>query len=140
MSVKGRVGVGFVARGLGLALVLFWSGAGLAQTHAQPDQTVQGVPEIGAEGITESMAEISARNLSRARYDASYRVTGNFLDWVTRRYDKDLVKQLNALAREGKYTEAAWEEVTGKTLPELGDEWRQDLERRINGASEARLP
>ncbi|MCP5522408.1 MAG: hypothetical protein H7A46_12765 [Verrucomicrobiales bacterium] len=85
-------------------------------------------------------AEISARNLSRARYDASYRVTGNFLDWVTRRYDKDLVKQLNALAREGKYTEAAWEEVTGKTLPELGDEWRQDLERRINGASEARLP
>ena len=28
-------------------------------------------------------AEITARNLERARYDASYRITGNFLNWVT---------------------------------------------------------
>ena len=61
MSVLGRVVVGSVARGLGLALVLVWGGAGLAQTRAQPDQSVQGVPETGAAGITESMAEISAR-------------------------------------------------------------------------------
>ncbi|RYD39381.1 MAG: hypothetical protein EOP83_36870, partial [Verrucomicrobiaceae bacterium] len=27
-------------------------------------------------------AEITARNISSARYDASYRVTGNFLDWA----------------------------------------------------------
>lgn len=79
-------------------------------------------------------AEITARNLSRARYDASYRITGNFLNWVTQRYDKDLVKELNTLAREGNYTEEAWGESTGKTLPELGDEWRNELEERINGA------
>ena len=29
-------------------------------------------------------AEITTRNLARAKYDASYRVTGNFLDWVSR--------------------------------------------------------
>lgn len=78
-------------------------------------------------------AEITARNLARARYDASYRVTGNFLNWVTQRHDKDLVKKLNALAREGKYTEEAWKESAGKTLQELGDEWRKELEERING-------
>ena len=27
-------------------------------------------------------AEITARNLERARYDANYRITGNFLNWV----------------------------------------------------------
>lgn len=79
-------------------------------------------------------AEITARNLARARYDASYRITGNFLNWVTQRYDPNLVKNLNALARDGKYTEEAWEEATGKTLPELGDEWREELERRLSAA------
>jgi hypothetical protein len=76
-------------------------------------------------------AEITARNLPRARYDASYRVTGNFLNWVTLRYDQDLVRKLNALAREGKYTDQAWRESTGKSVQDLGEEWRQELEQRI---------
>src|SRR4029450_5545687 len=45
-------------------------------------------------------AEITERNLARAKYDASYRITGNFLNWVTQRHDREIVRKLNAAARE----------------------------------------
>jgi len=76
-------------------------------------------------------AEITARNLARARHDASYRITGNFLNWVTQRYDPELVRKLNVVAREGNYTEELWKKWTGKTLAELGDEWKREHERRL---------
>lgn len=76
-------------------------------------------------------AEITKRNLARANYDSSYRITGNFLDWVTQNHDKDLVRKLNVAAREGKYNEQLWKEWTGKTLQELGAEWKKYHEERL---------
>ena len=77
-------------------------------------------------------AEITKENLASAKYDGSYRVSGNFLDWVTRTYDKEIVRKLNAAAREGKYTEELWNELTGKTVKELGDEWKIFHEKRLS--------
>ena len=77
-------------------------------------------------------AEITKRNLASANYDSSYRVTGNFLDWVTTTYDKEIVRKLNAAAREGRYTETLWKDFTGKTVKELGDEWKSFHEKRFN--------
>lgn len=82
-------------------------------------------------------AEITARNLSRARYDANYRITGNFLNWVVEKYDRQLIRKLNTIAREGKYKEELWKEYTGKTVQELGDEWRKGHELRLASASTA---
>jgi hypothetical protein len=76
-------------------------------------------------------AEITARNISRAQYDANYRISGNFLNWVTETYDKDIVRKLNAAAREGKYSEDLWKTATGHTVQELGDEWKAALEKKI---------
>lgn len=76
-------------------------------------------------------AEITARNLSRARYDGNYRITGNFLNWVTGKYDRDIIRKLNAAAREGRYTEDLWKEYTGHTVQELGAEWRKAHEERL---------
>jgi len=76
-------------------------------------------------------AEITARNLARARYDGNYRISANFLNWVTETYCKDIVQRLNAAAREGKYTEELWKTATGHTVQELGDEWKASLEKRI---------
>jgi hypothetical protein len=73
-------------------------------------------------------AEISRNNVARARYDASYRVSANFLNWVVTHKDKDLLAPLNAAIREGKYTEDLWKQRTGRTLQELGDEWKKSLE------------
>jgi Peptidase of plants and bacteria len=83
-------------------------------------------------------AEITERNLARAKYDASYRITGNFLNWVTQNHDKEIVRRLNAVAREGKYSEQLWKDWTGKTLPELGDAWKKDNETRL-GAAKAKV-
>jgi hypothetical protein len=76
-------------------------------------------------------AEITHRNLSRARHDASYRITGNFLDWVTTKYDKEIAIKLNTAAREGKYKEGLWKDYTGKSLSELGEEWKRGHEERL---------
>src|SRR6185369_8183396 len=82
-------------------------------------------------------AEISRRRLEAAKYDASYRVTGNFLNWTTEKYNKDLVQKLNAAIREGKYTEDLWKEYTKHTVQELGEEWKKDLEKRLNTEADA---
>jgi len=70
------------------------------------------------------------RNFS-PRYDGSYRVTANFLNWVTEKYDQDLVKQLNAAMRQGKYHEDLWKEHTGHSLHELADEGKAGLEEQL---------
>ncbi len=75
-------------------------------------------------------AEITARNIGRARYDGNYRISGNFINWVTENYDKDIVRKLNAAAREGKYTEDLWKTATGHTVQELGDEWKAAMEKK----------
>ena len=73
------------------------------------------------------------KNISRARYDASYRPTANFLNWVVNKYSKDLVVKLNAAAREGRYDESIWQKETGKTVQELGEEWNQEIQKKLAG-------
>jgi len=65
------------------------------------------------------------------RYDASYRVSGNFLDYVSRTYDTNLVTKLNALCRNHRYTEEFWKNCTGKSLTELADEWKAGIEKQL---------
>ena len=66
-------------------------------------------------------------NPERAKYTDSYRTTAHFLNYVVQKYDKDLIRKLNALMREGKYDDAWWKQDTGKTLEELGAEWKETL-------------
>jgi hypothetical protein len=75
----------------------------------------------------------TTRALSRARYDSGYRVSGNFLNWAVAKYDKDIVRKLNAAAREGTYTDDLWQKHTGHSLEELNDEWKKDLEKNFAG-------
>ncbi|HEY7327318.1 MAG TPA: basic secretory protein-like protein [Gemmataceae bacterium] len=63
----------------------------------------------------------------RARYDGSYRVTATFLAYLTDKYDKQIVRKLNKLMREGEYKPEVFQKLTGKTLEKLGEEWRATL-------------
>ena len=83
-------------------------------------------------------AEITRRNLSRAKYDASYRITANFLNWVVTTYSKDIVKNLNAAIRQGKYTETIWNDATGHSVEQLGEAWHHAHEVRL--AADASTP
>jgi hypothetical protein len=58
-----------------------------------------------------------------ARYNGSYRVTAAFLAFVTDKYDKELVRKLNKIMREGEYNADVWKAITGKTVQELDEEW-----------------
>ena len=68
-------------------------------------------------------------NPDRARYNASYRVTAAFLNYVSAKYDKELVRKLNRAMREGEYKEELWKELTKKTVQELDEEWRATLKK-----------
>lgn len=65
------------------------------------------------------------------RYDASYRVSANFLNWLTENYDKNIVTQLNEAMREGRYSDDLWEKYTGKTVQELGATWKTNIETQL---------
>ncbi len=58
-------------------------------------------------------ADISPRGLARARYDGNYRITANFLNWVSETYDPFIAGQLNAAARDGADALAARRSASG---------------------------
>jgi hypothetical protein len=78
-------------------------------------------------------AEIPERNISGARYDGNYRISANFLNWVTKTHDKDIVRKLNAAAREGSYSDEMWAKLTGHTVEELDDQWKASLQKKLAG-------
>ena len=80
-----------------------------------------------------------ARRLT-PHYNDSYRITANFLDWVSGKYDTNLVTQMNAAMRDGKYSEDLWQKYTGKTAPELGDEWKKEIEAQLGSATNSVKP
>lgn len=65
----------------------------------------------------------------QAKYDGSYQITARFLAFLMDNYDAAIVHTLNKLMREGKYTEDTFKELTKKTLPELGEEWKASLRK-----------
>jgi hypothetical protein len=67
------------------------------------------------------------RDASKAKYDGSYRVTANFLDWVVRTHDAGIIPALNASLRDGTYDDGIWKRRTGKSAAELGAEWKRTL-------------
>ncbi|BCU79825.1 basic secretory protein-like protein [Luteolibacter sp. LG18] len=78
-------------------------------------------------------AELNRGNIANAKYDASYRVTANFLDWVVTSKNKDFVAKLNAAARAGNYTDEIWKEHAGAPLEELGTQWKKAREEKLAG-------
>lgn len=111
-----------------------------SQTNPNPSPTpgwvVEGIADYARWFLYEPQrrgAEITKGSVGRARYDGSYRVSANFLDWVSRTYDRDLVRKLNAAAREGRYDESLWETWAGKRVQALGDEWLAAHTKRLAG-------
>ncbi|MEA3210521.1 MAG: hypothetical protein QOE70_3578 [Chthoniobacter sp.] len=96
-----------------------------------PGWLVEGIPDYIRWFLYEPQshgAEISPKRAATARYDASYRTSANFLNWVIGKYDKDLIKDLNAALREGRYDPELWKTRTKHTVEELADEWKKSLE------------
>ncbi len=120
---------GCVVHEMGHVVQNYWRAG---QTNPNPSPTPGWVTEGICDYIRWFLFEPESkgaviRDARQAKHDASYRVTGNFLDWLTTAKDKELVRKLNAAAREGRYDDQLWKEWTGKTVRELGEEWRQAI-------------
>jgi len=64
-------------------------------------------------------------------YNDSYRITANFLNWVSEKYDQNIASQMNVAMRENKYDEGLWKKCTGKTLQELGANWEKEIDAQL---------
>jgi hypothetical protein len=64
-----------------------------------------------------------------ARHDGDSQETAAFLAYLVATYDPALVRRLNAALRDGRYSDDVWTALTGKSLRDLGDEWRRSLRR-----------
>ena len=71
--------------------------------------------------------EIPPNRADRAKYDGSYRVSANFLNFVIGKYDKDFIKECNAALREGRYDPELWKTRTTHTVEELAEGWKKSL-------------
>ena len=99
-------------------------------THVVQHYHGRGNPGWLVEGVSDYIrffkfepAKLGRINAARAHYNGSYRVTAAFLAYVTDKYDKELVKKVNKLMREGRYKKEIFQELTGKNLEELDKEW-----------------
>lgn len=99
-----------------------------------PGWVTEGIPDYIRWFIYEPQskgAEITKRNFASAKHDSSYRITANFLDWVATTQDKEIIRKLNAAAREGNYSEKLWQDATGKSLDDLAAEWKAGNAKRL---------
>ncbi len=109
-----------------------------ASTNPSPSRTpgwvTEGIPDYIRWFLYEPEskgAEMTNGNFVGAKYDGSYRISANFLNWVVLTHDKDFIRKLNAAAREGKYSEKVWKDSTGKTAAELGEDWKAANAKRL---------
>ena len=99
-----------------------WSDA-----NPNPGWLVEGIPDYIRWFLYEPESQRPRPNPQRANYNDSYRTSGHFLDYVRRHHDRDIIVKLNAAMRQGRYGEAIWRQATGKSVEELGQEWKASL-------------
>jgi len=66
-------------------------------------------------------------NPATAHYTDSYRTTAAFLNFVAETSGGEIIQELNAAMREGRYTEGLWKEATGKTVDVLWADYVRSL-------------
>jgi hypothetical protein len=112
--------------------------------HIVQQYRVRGNPGWLVEGIADYVrffkyepGKLGRIDPRRARYDGSYRVTAAFLAYLVEKYDRDIVRKLNKIMREGEYREEMWKTLTRKSLKELDEEWRSTLKSRQSSQAPA---
>lgn len=80
----------------------------------------------------ESLGAIPDFRDPRTNYDASYRVTAHFINYVELKYGcagNPIFRRLNAVARAAEYSDEFWTKATGRKLADLDAEWKSAFAR-----------
>jgi len=111
-----------------------------------PGWLVEGIPDYIRWFLYEPQSHgadlvwLRGRGSDNLNYDAGYRISANFLDYVVRTYDQEkrLIAKLNAACRQGISTDGVWQEVTGQQLAQLNDEWKASTQKLLATKPEAK--
>lgn len=102
--------------------------------HVVQSYRLPGNPGWLVEGVADYVrffkyepGKIGPLNPRTVRHDGSYRMSAAFLAYLTEKYDKEIVRKLNKMMREGEYKKEIFQKLTGKSLEKLGEEWRATL-------------
>lgn len=93
---------------------------------SSPGWLVEGVADYARFkfGLNNDLAKWSLPKWKEgSHYTNSYRVTAKFLVWVSKTYNKKIVKLLDKEMRLNNYSAALWKNYTNKSLDELWDEY-----------------
>jgi len=71
----------------------------------------------------EPKKDLGSIDVAKASYRDGYGTTARFLAWAEKKYDKELVRKLNAALRQTKYEEKLFDDYTGKPLDALWKEF-----------------
>jgi hypothetical protein len=76
-------------------------------------------------------SEAKKGNVYEPNYSDSYRISANFLNFVTRKYNRHIVTILNSALRQGQYYDDIWADITGKSVQQLNEEWLLEVHKEI---------
>ncbi|GAB4453848.1 MAG: hypothetical protein OHK0029_07450 [Armatimonadaceae bacterium] len=93
----------------------------------KPGWLVEGIADYVRWWRYEPEAPRPRINPETAKYTDSYRTTAAFLAWVSFKYDRGLVRQLDSALRQKTYRPEIFTERTGKSLDALWDEYKATL-------------
>lgn len=84
---------------------------------------------------------LQSRRNQKLNYDGMYRISANFLNYVIEKYDpaKSLLQKINAACRQGHYTDGLWQELTGKSLTDLNEEWKNTTKVQLEAKADSGL-
>jgi hypothetical protein len=94
-----------------------------------PPWLVEGIADYVRFWVFEPNTPRRPLNPARIRYQDSYQVTGAFLAWAVKTYDKDLVLKLNEARHKAEYNVGLFKQCTGKDLDTLWEEFRASLRK-----------
>jgi|GEM_PF-293918 len=96
------------------------------KNHFSPRWLTEGIADYVRQiyGLHNQEANWSMPPLNNGmHYTNSYRITARFLFWITEHKDKEFVQVVDKLLRDDTYTEAVWQQRTGKKLEDLWAEY-----------------
>lgn len=66
----------------------------------------------------------------KAKYTDAYKTTAIFLEWIEKKHDPETVKKLNRALRAGTFDVKLFEEISGKPLDDLWNDFTASLRAR----------
>jgi hypothetical protein len=101
----------------------------VVQAYPSPDPgwVTEGIADYVRIAHFEPQAPRPRIDLSKATYHDSYKTSAMFLEWVEKKYDKQLITKLNRVMRESSFKIELFKDYTGKTVDELWKEYTDTL-------------